>query len=204
MSLLGNGLLPGNLKITPGMIAFGTVNVGSHSPERSFKLVNEGEAVLTEVTPRLLRVGGPYSIVATNCGTLDAGQSCSVTIVFAPTAGGNTTNNLTVMADGRTQTTATMSGKAFQATFRLMVSLGGGSAGSISRVVSTPSGISCTRNSSSDCQEDFPNGATVSLDAIGEFDTWRGDCLGQAFCTLTMNNNKSVDAIFLSDNGNPK
>jgi len=64
-------------------------------------------------------------------------------------------------------------------------------------VTSSPAGISC----GSECSQDYPQGATVTLTAVpasgGMFQGWSGACSGSATtCTVTMSASKSVNARF--------
>ncbi|MEI2774003.1 MAG: hypothetical protein V9G98_25915, partial [Candidatus Competibacter sp.] len=65
-------------------------------------------------------------------------------------------------------------------------------------VYSTPGGINC----GSDCTQSYTKGTSVMLTAMAAsgyvFDGWSGACLGVTtdYCTLTMDTNKSVAAVF--------
>ncbi|MBF0288067.1 MAG: hypothetical protein HQM14_09640 [SAR324 cluster bacterium] len=89
-------------------------------------------------------------------------------------------------SDGGTTTTITTTEK-----FSLVVSKSG--SGSIN---STPSGISC----GSECSQDFNKGTSIILTANPsgsyDFNGWAGDCSGTGSCSVTMNSNKSVSAVF--------
>lgn len=69
-------------------------------------------------------------------------------------------------------------------------------------VTSDPAGISCPR----ECQHDFANRASVTLDATAasgnEFDHWEGDCSGaDPRCQLVMSANRAVTAVFIPRSG---
>jgi hypothetical protein len=76
---------------------------------------------------------------------------------------------------------------------RLVVQLLGNGTGSVS---SSPAGINCP----GDCEEDFPAGTAVTLTATAdggsEFLNWNGDCSGNGGCSLTMDQPRSVGAVF--------
>jgi endoglucanase len=66
-------------------------------------------------------------------------------------------------------------------------------------VTSSPSGIDC----GSTCSSSFSSGTSVTLTALASgtsvFVGWAGACGGaEPICTLTMDENKAVTAIFLS------
>jgi PKD repeat protein len=79
-------------------------------------------------------------------------------------------------------------------TWTLTVTVGNGGS-----VTSGMSGIACE----SDCSESYPEGTQVTLTATPEigylFDGWSGACSGTAGCTLTMNDDLAVGALFASD-----
>ena len=83
---------------------------------------------------------------------------------------------------------------AFEPTGRqLVVSLFGNGTGT---VTSSPAGIVCP----GDCDEVFPDGASVTLTATAdggsEFLNWNGDCTATGSCQLTMDQPRNVGAVF--------
>lgn len=67
-------------------------------------------------------------------------------------------------------------------------------------VISTSPGINC-RNAATDCNETYASSVAVTLTATADTDAafvrWEGDCSGSAAtCTVTMNANRSVRAVF--------
>ena len=77
----------------------------------------------------------------------------------------------------------------------LSVTLPGTGSGEITSLDPDP-GIDCGPT----CQSDFPQGSSVSLQAVADdastFDGWGGACSGTGTCTLTMNGAQDVTAIF--------
>ena len=68
-------------------------------------------------------------------------------------------------------------------------------------VVSTPAGIDCSELASSDCQEDFALGQSVTLNATAAngfvFANWSDVCAGEGDeCTLTLDQARSITANF--------
>jgi len=63
-------------------------------------------------------------------------------------------------------------------------------------VSSSPSGIQCGTN----CSSNFAEGTSISLTATAEsgyvFSGWSGDCSGTSDCNLVMNSNQSISALF--------
>jgi hypothetical protein len=72
------------------------------------------------------------------------------------------------------------------------------------RIVSEPSGIDCGGDATA-CDHPFPDGATVALTAIPDagqaFDAWTGACSGSGPCTVTMDQERTVGALFVPDTG---
>ncbi len=90
---------PGTLEFTPDMLAFGTVNVGANADLATTLSHVDGDAV-TGIT--LDVTGSGFSVQTSTCGmapfTLGPGQSCVVTVRFAPGVAGAAMGNLTANA----------------------------------------------------------------------------------------------------------
>lgn len=108
------------------------------------------------------------------------------------------------------QCTVSMSGARYvTATFvpNVQYTLNAGKAGSgTGTVTSTPAGIDLTGSLNGTAQ--FLAGTTVTLTAApgsgATFSGWRGACIGTGTCTITMNADTSVNAVFTSTaGGNP-
>lgn len=86
------------LDITPS-IDFGTVDVGGQSAPKNAVITNtSGVAInISAVTPP----AAPFSVTANTCGgVLQPGATCSVTMVFSPTAAGSASSSVNVAGDG--------------------------------------------------------------------------------------------------------
>jgi Abnormal spindle-like microcephaly-assoc'd, ASPM-SPD-2-Hydin/WD40-like Beta Propeller Repeat len=78
---------------------FGTIDVGSTSAPQNAVVTNTSNVAINiaSVTPP----GSPFSITGNNCiGVLPAGASCTITVVFRPTAAGGASSSITVSGDG--------------------------------------------------------------------------------------------------------
>ncbi|MGC2635986.1 MAG: choice-of-anchor D domain-containing protein [Acidobacteriaceae bacterium] len=107
--LSGTGLSPPNLALIPGSLTFPVTTVGSTSAAQSITVSNSGDlpVALTAETAT-----GDFSITNNTCGASLAGQgSCTVGVVFSPTASGTRTGTLSVMSALPTQA-AQLSGTA--------------------------------------------------------------------------------------------
>jgi len=82
-------------------VAFGSVTVGASTTLQS-TLANDGAANLTLTAPSSASISGAdFSFVSTTCGTsLAQGQSCTVTIKFAPTNSVVRSGKLTISTGG--------------------------------------------------------------------------------------------------------
>ena len=94
----GSSLPVAVLRVTGGPLAFGNQAVGHTSASRTLTLHNTGTAAGTGIdlvfsSPVFSRAGG-------TCGTtLNAGATCTITVVFTPTATGAVTGTLTIFAN---------------------------------------------------------------------------------------------------------
>jgi uncharacterized repeat protein (TIGR01451 family) len=120
ITLAGNGV-QGNLTITPAAVNFGDVNVGTPSAEQTVTLANTGNTSL-DVTA-LTAAAAPFARTGTGtCAaalpiTIAAGESCTLTYTFAPTAVGAASQNLTVTANAPGSGTIALSGNGIAGEF---------------------------------------------------------------------------------------
>jgi hypothetical protein len=90
------------LSVTGGPLAFGNVVVGATSAARTLTLHNTGTAAGTGISEQIPG-GSPFSrpggaAGGTCAGTLAAGATCTINVVFHPTAVGTFTSTLTITA----------------------------------------------------------------------------------------------------------
>ena len=97
VALDGSSLIPSGLTATPAQLSFGPVVVGQTSAAQTVTVTNTAAAAAGGFTVGLSGQAGSgqFSVAQNTCGTtLAAGASCSVGVVFAPTASGATTGIL--------------------------------------------------------------------------------------------------------------
>jgi hypothetical protein len=84
--------------VTGGPLAFGNVVVGTTSAARTLTLHNTGNANLTGIT---VVVTSPFSRAGGTCGgsLTPAAGSCTITVVFSPTAAGAAAGTVTITAN---------------------------------------------------------------------------------------------------------
>ena len=84
--------------VTGGPLAFGNVVVGTTSAARTLTLHNTGNANLTGIT---VVVTAPFSRAGGTCGgsLTPAAGSCTITVVFSPTAAGAAAGTVTITAN---------------------------------------------------------------------------------------------------------
>ena len=94
LPLTGNGLET-DIAVTPSILDFGSVAVGSFS-ERSVTVRNDGTADL--VLGTVGNPSTPYSKTSDHCSgeVLNPTESCSITILFSPSAGGTFNSSFTI------------------------------------------------------------------------------------------------------------
>jgi len=93
--LSGTGVAPAGVSLTPTAgLVFGATGVGLTSPAQTMTLTNNGGVVLT-ISGMI--VSGDFFLASTTCGaTLAPSASCTLLIVFSPTAGGMRAGALTL------------------------------------------------------------------------------------------------------------
>ena len=106
-ALSGMATPPAAIVLTPVSLSFAATNLGSTSTAGNITIANTGGTSSALQTPV---VTGDFSISANSCtATLGRQSSCTVSVVFRPTASGTRTGVLTVVDDAGTQV-ATLSG----------------------------------------------------------------------------------------------
>ena len=93
---------PAVLTVVPTSLTFSAQPVGTTSPSQTLTLTNSGGAAATGISENIPG-GSPFSrpggaAGGTCAGTLAAGATCTINVVFAPTATGTVTSTLTVNA----------------------------------------------------------------------------------------------------------
>jgi hypothetical protein len=100
---------PGTLSVSPANLRFSAQRVGSTSPAKVLKVINNGSA---SVKITAMPVTGDFALSDT-CGTgLAAHQACTIRVTFRPTAAGKRTGNLPLHDDAaNSPQLVTMTGK---------------------------------------------------------------------------------------------
>ncbi|HXN15079.1 MAG TPA: choice-of-anchor D domain-containing protein, partial [Usitatibacter sp.] len=94
LQLLGYGVSPPLLTISPPRFNFGQVPVGKQSREEVFTITNPGASALTLGAPSTV---GSYKLVSTSCASqLAVNESCTARVVFAPMVAGPLRGSLAV------------------------------------------------------------------------------------------------------------
>ncbi len=89
----GSGLAPANLDFSTSLLSFGPVVEGQSSPAQMLTLSNTGD-VDVNLQPAVI---SPQYAETSNCGAvLPAGQQCTLSVVFSPTALGEQAGTVTV------------------------------------------------------------------------------------------------------------
>jgi len=92
VALSGTGSAQATL--TPISSTFATETVGTPSPAKTFTLSNKQSVALTGIS---ITTSGPFSVSSTICTTsLAAKTTCTISVVFTPTAKGVQTGTLSV------------------------------------------------------------------------------------------------------------
>jgi hypothetical protein len=114
------------LATSPGYLSLGSVSFGSSSPPTSILIENRGlQGVLFSANPSIT---GDFNVATGNtCGnantTLAVGATCSIPVVFTPTASGTRTGTLTLADNGvSTSQSVNLSGTGLDVTPSISVS----------------------------------------------------------------------------------
>jgi len=100
---------PANFTLSPTSVPFGVVATGSSGAAHAVTLTNEG-GMLAVSTPSFTGPGAAQFSQTNNCGSpVAAAGTCTINVVYSPTAAGYTWATLSVLASGLTQT-ATVNG----------------------------------------------------------------------------------------------
>lgn len=101
VSLAGSGSGHASVGVTPAAVDFGIVLLGQNAPQ-SVTVTNTGDADIGLLTPVAT---GDFRVDSTTCGSrIAAGATCTVTVVFSPSADGGRTGTLTVADDAASHT----------------------------------------------------------------------------------------------------
>jgi len=193
----------------PPSLSFATTYVGSISNPQDFSILNAGNQPLVNSAIGLTTAFELTNGISPDCDmsfTLLPGQECSLTVDFAPVAGGNISDAATLQNNSLNGNPATqtfnLAGTAVEPTDTLYVNGPGGGSGT---VVSTPAGIDCSivgSTTSGACVASFTGGTVVTLEetpAAGSiFTTWAGSCANSSSptCNVTVSPFLTVSAVF--------
>ncbi len=95
IALTGQGSAAG-VTLSPANLSFPGTPVGQSSPTQAVTLTNSGQAPLTISR---IDISGDFSETNNCAGTVNAGQSCTISVTFTPTVIGTRTGNVTITDD---------------------------------------------------------------------------------------------------------
>jgi len=93
----------GTATLTPATQDFGSVAVGFNSPVQNFTWTNNSTFTASVTT---LSGSGDFNVTGNNCQGVQGGNSCTISVVFTPTALGPRTGTLTAGSNGTTLTSS--------------------------------------------------------------------------------------------------
>ncbi|MCI0355070.1 MAG: choice-of-anchor D domain-containing protein, partial [Acidobacteria bacterium] len=96
VGLTGTGVNPPAVGLSPASLSFGDQVVGTTSVAQALTLTNTGGAVLTISA---ITASGDFTRTTTCGSSLGAGNSCSVSVAFTPTAAGTRNGQVSVSSD---------------------------------------------------------------------------------------------------------
>jgi len=179
----------------PASLNFGRVKEGRVSSRQSLIVANQGMGNLMVNT--LTTTGSEFNINSDGCSgrLLAPAETCAVEVVFAPTSGGEKSDELLISSNDAEQNPypVTLNGRGIER-YSLEMSTAGTGAG---KVISDPAGINCDAG----CSQLFKPGTIVNLNASPEagssFGGWSGcNWSSGKTCQVRMGRDKEVVATF--------
>lgn len=183
------------MSVSPSSKAFGNVLKGSSSAPTTFTVTNQGSGnlIVTSITGTT-----HFTVSAGTCSNSTLypkpDSTCTFTVSFAPTSGGIKNANVTIDTN-LPDLLVPVSGNA---TLKLTVNNTNDHASS-GTLTSSPSGIYCGPTCTSTFNT-YNLSSAVTLTATPSADSffagWSGACTGTGVCQVTMNDHKTVTALF--------
>ena len=103
VALSGTGVLPAALSVLPGSLSFGSIVVGQSAAVQNLTVANTGGASLA--LSAISMSGSGFLLTSNSCGaTLAAQSSCTLSVVFTPTASGAASGLATITSSAATAT----------------------------------------------------------------------------------------------------
>ena len=165
VSLTGTGTAPGPvLNAAPASLSFPRTVVGSAAATQTVQVSNSGTSAASVSN---VAATGDFSQTS-NCTSIAAGGSCTVTVTFEPTAGGSRTGTLTVTSNANNSpTTVGLSGSGIDGTTNL--------------AASQPASASSVNSPYVAANLTDPDPSTYWESANGSFPQWAQVDLGQSY-----------------------
>jgi len=145
VSLNGAGLVAGGLSATPSLVTFSTVGVGQASAAAMVTLSNTSGYAMSALT---FALSGPFATTQNTCaGGVNAGSTCTATVVFQPVASGAATGALTISSVSLTApVTVTLGGTGFDFQWAISgssaVTVAAGTTATYTAAITQASGVS--------------------------------------------------------------
>ena len=188
----------------PPALTFASQTQSTSSAPQTAYLANEGEVALAFTygfsgTNGTDFTEGSGDTCSTQGGTLAAGTSCTVSVVFTPSTTSSETASLVFTDNSNgipesTQAVALSGTGSAIPSYTLNIGESGTGSGA---VTSNPTGIACQPT----CSASYPSGTQIKLTAApgtgSAFVQWSGACTGATTtCTFTITANSTVTATF--------
>jgi len=96
----GGGMSGPTISVNPGGVTFADQQLGSTSPATVVTVSNSGSGPLIVSQVQLTGANAAAFGQSNDCGTVAAGGSCTILVMFSPTASGAASATLTIMSSG--------------------------------------------------------------------------------------------------------
>jgi hypothetical protein len=198
-SLIGAGMAPALLTVSPTPFPFPTTAVGTASTAQTFTVTNAGDVASAAITAALAVGAGTASTefaVTTNTCTgvmLAGGTSCAIDVAFKPATYGTKSASLNINGG---PPTATMTGTGQDSLLLTVAKAGAGSGTVTDAAGSIDCGTTCSAQYARTTSDPVVV-LTATPDATSTFAGWTGaSCTGTGTCTVTLSAATTVTAQF--------
>ena len=186
---------PAVIAVSPAAFTFDNTFVTETSDAKTFTISNTGPAS-SSINLTGIAISGTdqsmFTVSSNTCGaTLVAPGTCTVSVTFTPSTGGNKSASLVITSSDPERPTLSvpLTGRGVSLSPSVTVAVGGSGTGSVH---STPAGIACDKNGGAGCTSQFTFNTSVTLSPVGDanslFSGWScttGDCSWLSACSGT-------------------
>ena len=187
--LVGTGIAPGALSISPTSQLFAAILQGSQSAPINFTVTNTGGAATSALTTRVLPAGAEFRIMTDGCNgmTLAPSGTCVVSVRFEPTSAGPKSGTLEVSGTVGGIAPASLSGTGLGPALLVMSPTTFSFPSTVVNATSQPQNFSISNNGGVAAGTTTPLMATLGGAGMADFDILSNTCTGTLAPAATCN-----------------